>query len=174
MMRIRAHHRAARALIASAVLAALATGCADSATGTAEPDAPSTAAPATPGQVTAQGPGVDLRITHAVAHLGSSGAGTLAMTVYNGGDAPDHLDMVGTPGGGRGTLEGARDGVVDGSLSTAGVLIPVNSTVTFGSKSGPVVRLPAGHGATAAHTLPLVLEFGNARLVHLTARVATH
>ena len=115
--------------------------------------------------------GVDLTITDAVAHLDRTGTGTLTMTVRNGTSVPEHLDMVGTPDAGRGMLNGAVTGV-NGSLTTAGVLIQPGSTVTFGG-TGPGIRLTHVRGVTSARTLPLVLEFGVARLVHLTARVST-
>ena len=53
------------------------------------------------------------------------------------------------------------------------ISIMPGDTVTFGGR-GPAVTLTGVHGVTAAGTLPLVLEFSNAGLVHLTAQVADH
>lgn len=166
--------RVAGVITASAVLAALAAGCGthpgNRASGPGSSQGGS-ATPDVPGQVQVQAPGVDLTITDAVEHIASSGSGTLTMSVHNGGDAPEHLAMVATPDGGRGVLSGVGSAGGAGSLTTAGILIPQNTTVTFGG-SGPAVRLPAVHVAAGAHTLPLALEFGLARLVHLTVRVS--
>jgi hypothetical protein len=125
--------------------------------------------------VNVQADGVDLRITDAVAHLDASGSGTLTMTIHHGSGVPEHLDMVATPQAGRGELRGAAKGD-DGAMTDAGILLPENTTVTFGGKTdkgaGPTIRLTGVHGVTAAHTLPLQLEFGVARLVRLSARVS--
>ena len=157
------------------VLAALATGCSHSANrniGAHVSATTATGTPNVPGQLTVQAPGVDLSITDAVDRIGPSGAGTLTMTVHNGGDAPEHLDMVAAPDGVRGTLEGAGRAGSGGSMGSAGILIPQNATVVFGGQ-GPAIRIPAVPGVTAAsRTLPLALEFGVARLVHLTVRVS--
>jgi hypothetical protein len=118
--------------------------------------------------------GVDLRITDAVAHLDASGSGMLTMTIHHGSGVPEHLDMVATPDAGRGTLQGAAKGN-NGALQDAGILLPENTTVTFGVSgkgNGPSIQLTDVHGVTAAHTLPLQLEFGVARLVRLSARVS--
>lgn len=161
--------RAVAACAALAAVAALATACSSADT----PDAPApTSEAATPGRISVQGPDIDLDITDAVAHLDGSGNGTLTMTVRNGSDVPEHLDMVATPEGGRGNLVGGSH-KGSGALETAGISLRPGSTVVFGGSGNPVVRFTAVHGVTAAHTLPLALEFGVARLVHLTARVAT-
>lgn len=147
-------------------LTALATACTHSA---AKAPAPQDTGTATPGQVHVVAPDVDLTITHAVAHLDASGSGTVTMTVRNGTGLPEHLDMVATPDGGRGRLTGAATGD-NGSMTSAGILLQPGSTVTFAAP-GPTIRLTATHGVTAAHTLPLMLQFGIARLVRLTAVV---
>lgn len=91
------------------------------------------------------------------------------MTLHNGGDAPEHLAMVATPDGGRGTLQGSR-AHGDGELDSAGILVRPGATVTFGG-TGPQVRFTALHQATTSHTLALALEFGIAGLIHLDAVV---
>jgi hypothetical protein len=169
MTRIHLTGRSFRAVTASAVLAVLTTACAHSAS-RPTPAPPTGAAADVPGQVSVQADGVALSITGAVAHLGPTGSGTLTMTVRNGSSVPEHLDMVGTPDGGRGTLIGAAKGA-SGMMTDAGILLQPGSTVTFGG-SGPAVRLAGVHGVTASRTLPLALEFGVARLVHLSARVS--
>lgn len=165
--------RAGRALIATAAVAALATACSQGSDDSARPG-PSTPTPSgAPGRVTVQAPGVDLTITDAVVHVPASGAATLTMTVHHGDGVPEHLAMVATPGGGRGTLTGAPKGT-EGMMTSAGVLLPADSTVTFGRGKGPSVTLDQAPDATTAHTLPLLLEFGVARLVRLSAIVSTH
>ncbi len=174
----RAHlGKTGRALAASAVatafLAVLAVAC--SGPGTAHPASGGSTVTThpDPGRVRSavvRAAGVDLTISDAVAHLDRAGTGTLTFTVRNGTGVPEHLDMIGTPDAGRGALRGAAIGV-NGSLTTAGILIQPDSTVTFGGR-GPGIRLTRVHGVTSARTLPLVLEFGVARLVHLTARVS--
>jgi copper(I)-binding protein len=164
------HGILARTIRAAAVSAFLipAAACAGSSTQSAGSAA--TRSPgAVPGQVTASGPGIDLHITDAVAHLDASRTGELSMTVRNSSPAPEHLAMVATAGGGRATLEG--DSGVNGAMSTAGVLVQSDSTVTFGGK-GPRVLFHDVQGVTADHTLPITLEFGVAGLVHLEARVS--
>ena len=173
--------RAARAIAVSAALTALATACSHSSTASAShgggsgaaPSA-STAAPDAPGQVTVRTGDVDLTITDAVAHLDSAGNGTLTMAVRSDSGVPEHLDMVGAPDSGRGTLVGSTVGKYGdtGTMMDAGIYLPNGTTVRFGG-TGPTVRFTAVHGVTAAHTLPLLLQFGVARLVHLTARVTT-
>lgn len=158
--------RPLRTAVAAFALTALAAACTH---GAAKAPAPRDTGPATPGQVHVTAPDVDLSITHAVAHLDASGSGTVTMTVRNGSGVPEHLDMVATPDGGRGRLTGAGKG--NGSLTGAGILFQPGSTVTFGAP-GPTIRLTAVHGVAAAHTLPLMLQFGVARLVRLTAVVA--
>ncbi|MEV6013364.1 hypothetical protein AB0M29_42255 [Streptomyces sp. NPDC051976] len=161
--------RTGRAVAAAAVLAVVATGCGHS----AAPDdpEPTSSAPDVPGQVSVKVSDIDLAITDAVAHLDASGNGTLTMTIRNGSGTPEHLDMVGTPEAGRGTLVGAP-GKRTGMMTEAGILLMPHSSVTFGGTLGPAVRFSSVHGVTAAHTLPLALQFGVARLVHLTAKVA--
>ena len=91
------------------------------------------------------------------------------MTLHNGGDAPEHLAMVATPGGGRGTLQGSPT-PGDGELDTAGILIRPGTTVAFGG-SGPQIRFTGIQQGTPSHTMPLALEFGIAGLIHLQAIV---
>jgi copper(I)-binding protein len=165
--------RAGRAVAACAALtavAALATACSGSSD--SQDDAVPTAQPTTPGRLSVQAPDVDLDITDAVAHLDAAGNGTLTMTVRNGSSVPEHLDMVATPGGGRGSIVGGSH-KGSGALETAGISLRPGTTVVFGGSGNPVIRFTAVGGVTAAHTLPLALEFGVARLVHLTALVAT-
>ncbi|SEG47945.1 hypothetical protein SAMN05216223_105403 [Actinacidiphila yanglinensis] len=166
--------RTARAIAVAAVLAGLVTACSDSGSGSHATPAETTAAPDTPGQVTVHEDDVDLTITDAVAHLDGAGNGTLTMAVRNDSGVPEHLDMVGAPDAGRGTLAGSTKGVTgdSGSMMDAGIYLPTGTTVTFGG-TGPTVTFTAVHGVTAAHTLPLILQFGVARLVHLSARVTT-
>ncbi|WP_328466237.1 hypothetical protein [Streptomyces sp. NBC_00448] len=163
--------RATRAIAVAAALTAFATACTHSSgTSHAAPSqAPTTD---TPGQVTVHEADVDLTITDAVAHLDSAGNGTLTMAVRNDSGVPEHLDMVGTPDAGRGAIAGAGKSGAPGSLMDAGIYLPDGTTVTFGG-TGPTVTFSAVHGVTAAHTLPLMLQFGVARLVHLSARVVT-
>jgi len=161
--------RSCRAVTAAAVLAVLTSACSQSSD---QPDsAPSSATADVPGQVSVQVGDVDLTITHAVAHLDASGTGTVTMTVRNGSGVPEHLDMVGTPDGGRGALTGGT-GKGSGSMDGAGILLQPGTTVTFGS-NGPSIDLTGVHGVTAAHTLPLALQFGVARLVRLSAVVSS-
>ena len=156
---------------ATALLAVLAVACSGGGSSRPDPEIAVSHRPAPrPGSVAVHAPGVDLTITNAVAHLDREGTGTLTMTVSNGTSVPEHLDMIGTPDAGRGALKGAATGI-NGSLTTAGILIQPDSTVTFGG-TGPGIRLTRIRGVTSAHTLPLVLEFGVARLVHLTAHVS--
>ncbi|WP_234377129.1 hypothetical protein [Streptomyces sp. TP-A0356] len=116
---------------------------------------------------------VDMTITDAVAHLDRSGDGSLSMEVRNNDGVPEHLGMVATPVGGRGELVGGKSAGGDGSLSTAGILLLSGTTVTFGSGNGPRVLLHRVHGVTAAHTLPVSLQFGIAGLVRFEVRVAS-
>ncbi|CAG7606753.1 hypothetical protein [Actinacidiphila bryophytorum] len=157
--------RIARWAGTAAALTALATACTHAASATAT--APNGIS-AAPGQVTVEEPGVSLSITGAVAHLDPSGSGTLSMTVHNGSSVPEHLDMVATPDGGRGVLTGRAGAPASGSMTSAGILLEPDSTVTFG-KSGPSVRLTHLHGVANAHTLALMLQFGVTGLVHLSA-----
>lgn len=159
--------RVLRSAGAAVALTALATACTNSTdSGATAQDGTSSAA----GMVSIKTPRVDLSITHAVAHLDASGSGTLTMTVHNGSSVPEHLDMVGTPDGGRGVLTGKSGAAASGSMTSAGILLESGSTVTF-AQAGPSVRLTDVHGVTDAHTLPVVLQFGVARLVHLSAVV---
>jgi hypothetical protein len=159
--------RLVRTVVAAVALTALATACTHAA---AKAPATRDTGSAGAGQVHVIAPDVDLSITHAVAHLDASGSGTVTMTVRNAAGVPEHLDMVGTPDGGRGRLTGGSDGA-DGSLTSAGILFEPGGTVTFAAP-GPTIRLSGTHGVTATHTLPLLLQFGVAGLVHLTAVVA--
>src|SRR5882757_8897949 len=161
--------RSCRAVTAAAVLAFLTSACSQSSD---QPDpAPSSATADVPGQVSVQEGDIDLTITHAVAHLDAAGNGTVTMTVRNNSGVPDHLDMVGTPDAGRGVLTGGTE-KDSGSMDGAGILLETGSTVTFGG-DGPSIRLTGVHGVTAAHTLPLALQFGVARLVRLSAIVSS-
>jgi copper(I)-binding protein len=159
--------RRARTAGAALALAALGTAC----THTATPAAAHVAVTAGPGQVEVTAPGVDLTITQAVAHLDPAGSGTLTMTVHNGSNIPEHLGMVATPKGDRGVLAGSSKNTGNGSMTSAGILLQPGSTVTFGG-SGPTVRLTQVHGVTTAHALPLMLQFGVARLIRLSAVVS--
>ncbi|MBY8880852.1 hypothetical protein [Actinacidiphila acidipaludis] len=154
-----------RTAAAALLLAALATACSQPAARHADPGTPTSAAQ--PGQLLVRTGDIDLSVTHATAHLDASGSGTLTLTLHNGGDAPEHLGMVATSGGARGTLSG-DSGKGDGSLSSAGILVRPGGTVTIGGH-GPQIRLTGVHAASA--TLPLALEFGIAGLVHLDAVV---
>src|SRR3954468_21731983 len=87
--------RLARTAGTAVALAALATAC----THTATPTAARAAVTAAPGQVEVTAPGVDLTITHAIAHLDATGSSTMTMTVLNASGIPEHLDMVATPDG---------------------------------------------------------------------------
>ncbi|MFI0898115.1 hypothetical protein [Streptomyces sp. NPDC020983] len=159
--------RLVRAACAAVALAALATACG----GHDEGDtAPQTSSSPVLGRLHVVAPDVDLTVTDAVAHVDASGTGTLTMTIHNGSGVPEHLDMVATPDSGRGQLVGGR-GSGSGSMTSAGILLAPGATVTFGSSSGPSVRLTRAH-LGADHTLPLKLEFGVARLVELSARVS--
>ncbi|MFG1809577.1 hypothetical protein [Streptomyces sp. NPDC049040] len=161
--------RLVRAAGAVAVPLVLAAACTHSTAGKA---APQDGVSAAPGLVVVKVPGVDLSITDAVAHLDASGSGILTMTVRNGNGVPEHLDMVGTPGGGRGVLAGKSGEPGSGSMTGGGILFQPGSTVTFAG-SGPSVRLAGVHGVTDERTLPLVLQFGVAGLVHLSAVVSS-
>lgn len=141
----------------STAVAVLTAGCAN---GTSSNETSSTAASsqaptsASPGGVSVDVSGANLTITNAIAHLNRSGDGTLTMIVRNDDGVPEHLGMVATPGGGRGTLVGGKSAEGNGSLSTAGILLLTGTTVTFGG-SGPRVLLPHVHGISAQHTLPV-------------------
>jgi hypothetical protein len=156
-----------RTAVALSALAALAAACSSHATRTSTPTA---TPPATPGEVHVQAQDIELDITHAVAHLDASGNGTLTMTVHNGSGVPEHLDMVATRDGGRGQLAGAADTSGSGSMTDAGILLRPGATVVFGPH-GPTVRLTHAP-ASPDRTLPLMLQFGVARLVHLTAVIS--
>ncbi|BBA98539.1 hypothetical protein RVR_4756 [Actinacidiphila reveromycinica] len=164
--------RALRALAGAAALVALATGCTHSGSSQAAPSQVPTTG--TPGRADVHEADVDLTITDAVAHLDSAGNGTLTMAIRNDSGVPEHLDMVGAPDAGRGVIAGRSTGKTGdpGSLMDAGIYLPDGTTVTFGG-TGPTVTFTAVHGVTAQHTLPLMLEFGVARLVNLSARVVT-
>lgn len=161
-----------RGVAAVAVLALAATAC-DSERTSPPPSHidQSAGVGSTPGRVTVKLADMDLRITAAVARLDSSGDGTLSMRIANGGGVPEHVDMVELPDGSRATLTGGK--AVNGSLSTAGVLIQSGTAVTFGSPGGPAAALHGAHGVTAKHTLPLIIQFGVAGLVRLQAQVVS-
>lgn len=124
-----------------------------------------------PGQVTVKLADMNLRVTGAVARLDSAGNGTLTMRIANDGGVPEHVDMVELPDGSRAALSGGRG--VNGSMSTAGVLVQTGTSVTFGSRGGPAATLRAVHGVTGRHTLPLIIQFGVAGLVRLQAKVVS-
>ncbi|WNM32558.1 hypothetical protein RKE30_20135 [Streptomyces sp. Li-HN-5-11] len=162
----------------SAALALVAAGCANSHSSHPAPSAPeptststSTSGGAVPGRIHVKVADVDLTITDAVAHLDRSGDGSLSMSVRNDDDAPEHLGMVATPGGGRGVLVGGKSAEGNGSLSTAGILLLSGTTVTFGTR-GPRILLHQAH-VTSRHTLPVTLQFGVAGMVRLQARVTS-
>jgi len=163
----------AMAAVSSLALVTLTAGCTAGTSTAADPGR----APATPtgttGQASVQGPGVDLTVTGAVAHLDGAGDGTLTMAVRNEDGVPDHLGMVATPDSGRATLQGGKAADDNGSLDTAGILLLTGTTVTFGGH-GPRVLLRNAHGVTSHHTLPVALQFGVAGLVRIQARVAPH
>ncbi|MCQ4081053.1 hypothetical protein NGB36_10680 [Streptomyces sp. RB6PN25] len=165
--------RTIRAAAVSAVFAALATACSVS---PSEPTAPttstsgSTSPASTPGRMDVTAPGIDLRLSDVTARLNASGTGEVTMTIRNDGSVPEHLDMIAAPGGSRATLQGGS--AVDGSMTSAGILLQPGSTTTFGGH-GPHVLFQDVHGTTAIHTLPLTLEFGVAGLVHVQAVVTT-
>jgi copper(I)-binding protein len=157
-----------RTATSTLLLAALATACSHPVEHHAGAPGPST--PGQPGQVDIKAGDIDLNLTHAVVHLDPSGDGTLTMTLHNGGDAPEHLAMVATAGGGRGTLRGSpHQG--DGALDSAGILVRPGATVTFGGTGRPQVRFTGLQQAATSHTMPLTFEFGIAGLIHLEAVV---
>ncbi|GHJ38508.1 hypothetical protein [Streptomyces sp. TS71-3] len=162
--------RACRTVTGVVALTALLAGCGHP-TSTSVPE-PSGAGSGPRGGVHVAANGVDVRVGRAVAHLDRSGSGSLSMTVENSGSVAEHLDMVGTPGGGRGTLSGGS-GSGNGALSTAGIAFLPGGRTSFGTGRGPRIRLVHSHGVTRAGTLPIVLEFAVVGLVHLQARV-TH
>lgn len=156
-----------RTATSSLVLAALAAACSQPVTH--HDEAPDPNPSGKPGQLDIRTGDIDVSIRHAVVHLAPSGAGTLTMTLHNGGDAPEHLAMVATSDGGRGTLQGgSRSG--DGELDSAGILVRPGATVVFGG-TGPGIRFTDVRQAAASPTMPVALEFGIAGLVHLTATV---
>jgi hypothetical protein len=167
------HTRAGTAFAASLSIAltVLLSGCA----GNAKADAPrpgSTGVFSAAGRLSVHTADVDLTITDAVAHLDTSGDGTLTMSVRNGGAVPEHLGMVATPDEGRGVLVGGTSAEGNGSLTTAGILMLAGTTVTF-HDADPSVELHDVRGVTARHRLPVTLQFGVAGLVHLQARVSS-
>ena len=177
-MRNATGERATLAVFLSAALAVLTMGCADTDDGRSS-NTPvsvneSSGIAASPGGVSVRIAGIDLAITHAVAHIDRSGGGTLTMSVRNNGSVPEHLGMVATSTDGRGVLVGGRSTEGNGSLSTAGILLQPGTTVTFDADgNGPSVELPHARGTEARRTLPVTLQFGVAGLVHLEARVST-
>jgi len=157
--------RVRRTATSSLLLAALAAACSQPVTH--HPASLGPSSPGKPGQVDIRTGDIDLSITHATVRLAPSGGGALTMTLHNGGDAPEHLAMIATPGGGRGTLQGSPS-PGDGELDSAGILVRPGATVTFGG-TGPQIRFTGIH--PTSDTLPLALEFGIAGLVHLNAIV---
>ncbi|MGQ4510897.1 hypothetical protein [Streptomyces sp. DW26H14] len=160
---------AATGVVLPAALAVCLTACGGSHSSDASSPAPTPSG--TPGEVEASSNGAVVSVTGAVAHLDRSGDGTLAMTVRNSGTVTDHLDMVGVPGGARGTLSGGKNPKDNGAMNPAGILILPNGSTTFGAADGPAVKLTHVKGVTSRHTLPLILQFGVAGLVRLEARV---
>jgi hypothetical protein len=161
--------RISRSVTVVAALVTLVAGC-------EHPSTPSVSAPddsgAGPlGGIHVAANGVDLRLSGATAHLDSTGSGDLSMTVENSGSVAEHLDMVGTSDGGRGTLTGGS-GTGSGAMATSGIQILPGGKAGFGAGRGPRIHLTRVHGVTAHGTLPIVLEFGVAGLVRLQARVS--
>ncbi|GHH76890.1 hypothetical protein GCM10018793_23710 [Streptomyces sulfonofaciens] len=163
------HARTRRSLAAVGALVALLAGCGHPTGSPASArDGSGTGAR---GGIHVGANGVDLRITRPVAHLDASGSGMLSMTVANSGSVAEHLDMVGTPGGGRGTLVGGG-GRASGAMTGGGVQILPGGSTGFGADHGPRIRVAHVHGVTAGRTLPVVLEFGVVGLVHMQAQVS--
>jgi hypothetical protein len=165
--------RTGRASVAALLLVLTAGACSHTQTDSANTSASAPSdngSDATPGRLSINAPGINLAISGAVAHLDSSNNGDLTMVIRNGGDVPEHLAMVATPDGGRGTLQGGGS-AASGSLSTAGILLMPHSTTVFGG-NGPGVALRQVHITSGARALPLTLQFAVAGLVHLQARVA--
>ncbi|GHJ41512.1 hypothetical protein [Streptomyces sp. TS71-3] len=163
-------NRTRRAITVAAALTALLAGCGHPTT--ASVPEPSGTGPGPRGGTHVAANGVDVRISDAEAHLDRSGSGSLSMTVENSGSVTEHLDMVGTPGGGRGVLSGGSSSG-NGALSTAGIQLPPGGRTGFGARNGPRIRLTRSHGVTRAGTLPIVLEFAVVGLVRIQAPV-TH
>ncbi|WP_052441617.1 hypothetical protein [Streptacidiphilus anmyonensis] len=90
------------------------------------------------------------------------------MVVRNDSSVPEHLAMVSAPGGARATLVGVGDD--NGSLSPDGILLNPGATTRFDS-GGPRIELHDIVVSSGAKSLPLLLEFGVAGLVHLRAVV---
>ena len=111
---------------------------------------------------------VDLEITAATVSLAPSGSAYLDFTVDNLGPVTEHLALVSVPGSGSGTLTGAAAG--NGALSTAGIQIASGGSTVFDAKA-PSIVLPPVKGLKAGATLPVLLEFGIAGLVHLDVPV---
>lgn len=176
MIGFRVFPQIVRTTAAALCVLAVATGCstATSARPRTEITTPVASAPANSpsadtgaGQTTAKGPTTNLVITDAAAHVDAAGNGELTMVVRNDSSVPEHLAAV-TTRGGAATLVGVGDN--NGSLSPAGILLNPATTTTFGD-SGPRILLHGTAGVLRAKTLPLLLEFGVAGLVHLQARV---
>ncbi|WP_405529861.1 hypothetical protein OG426_48085 [Streptomyces canus] len=161
--------RTAIPVVTSTVLVSLTAGCTHG-RAPATPFPHRTGTTSSPGEAVARARGIDLTVTHAVAHLDRAGDGTLTMTVRNDDGVPEHLGMVATPDSGRGTLVGGKSAKGNGMLDTAGILLLDGTGVTFGG-DGPRVLLRHARGVTARHTLPVVLQFGVAGLVRIQARV---
>nr|WSZ18849.1 hypothetical protein OH837_38715 [Streptomyces canus] len=161
--------RTAFPVVTSTVLVALTAGCTHGST-PATPSPHRTGTTSSPGETVARASGIDLTVTHAVAHLDRTGDGTLTMTVRNDDGVPEHLGMVATPDGGRGALVGDKSAKGSGMLDTAGILLRDGTAVTFDG-DGPRVLLRHVRGVTARHTLPVVLQFGVAGLVRVQAQV---
>ena len=162
-----------RALLSAALaaaVAALATGCGS---GTVQRTAPgvdrsttSTSADGTDWSTQARN--VDLSITDALVQLGPSGTARLDFTVDNKGPVTEHLAVVTVAGQDQATLQGSTGPV--NALSTAGIMIDSDSSVTFGA-GAPSVQLPTAKGLTAGATTPVLIDFAIAGAVHLTVPV---
>jgi copper(I)-binding protein len=167
--------RAVRVAALAGVLAVSATACLGSARDTAKPAPSPTAKEAVWPRGTQTVPlsgGGDLVISGVRLHPAANGTDTLTMSVKNGGTAPETLNAVLTPAGGRSDLTGSarKDGA--GAMGSAGVLVPAGDTVTFGGHGDPAVSL---HGATdvrAGHWARVIFQFGVAGLVRAEIPVA--
>jgi len=162
--------RALQSVALVAAVAALATGCG---AGTIQRTAPgidhsttTTSADGTDWSTEARN--VDLAITDAVVQLGPSGTARLDFTVDNKGPVTEHLAVVTVAGQNQATLQGSAGPI--NALSTAGIMIDSDSSVTFGAGS-PSVQLPTAKGLTAGGTTPVLIDFAIAGAVHLTVPI---
>jgi hypothetical protein len=159
--------RVVAAAATAALLGATLAGCSSSGnSGAASNPLPSSSAAisATPGSLSVVAPQVHLMITDAKLASAPGGKSTLGMTVLNSGTTPEHLTSVGIPGKGWATMSGA-------SVNSAGVLLPVGTSVGIGGSGEPQVTLPAAPTAAPGGTEQLTLLFALAGEVKLTAVV---